>query len=270
MGLLIRDAVAADYATFARLFPELETGDPIPDEARFTSELMATTIIAEEGGAALGVLVYVVLTGVAHVRIIVVDPSARRRGIGRALMREAAERFRAAKCAAWCLNTFPHNAKAIALYESLGLRRVYISKALRLPWSIVDARRASGGSAGFRARPVEPADDERVEAATSLLPGQLADGRANGRVLRQLEDDTGAVVGAAIFDPKFPGAYPFRVVRPELAWPLLAALRPDARPEDTIVNLVIEGQPEVADELLASGATLRLETQHMRGPLAAA
>ena len=102
-----------------------------------------------------------------------------------------------------------------------------------------------------------------------LDDGQLATARAvSGRVLKMLEED-GQVVGAAIFHPDFPGAYPFRVARPELALVLLRALRPHARPEDAKLGIMTENQPDVAEALLAAGATLKLDIVHLKGPLPA-
>jgi hypothetical protein len=96
-----------------------------------------------------------------------------------------------------------------------------------------------------------------------LLRGQLAASRKmDGRVLVGLFDDE-TVLGATVFDPMFPGAYPFRVSRPDLALVLLDALRPYARKADTVVNIVVEGQPDVADALVAAGATVRLDCVHM-------
>jgi GNAT superfamily N-acetyltransferase len=265
MSVTIRPARADDYSTFSRLFPELEVPDPVPERGRFETEMMPTSLIAEDGMAGLGIVYYQVLQGVGFVRMIMVDPAARRRGVGRALMIAARDIFTRASCAEWRLNTFPHNTRAIPLYESLGLRRVHLNRVVRVAWSLLDHATAAPGVC---ARPIEPSDDARVEAATNLLPGQLPDARAKqGRVLVLLEDDAKTVLGGAIFDPSFPGAYPFRVTRPELATTLLLALRPHALAEQTFVGVVCENQPEVADALLALGGTLTLETQHMRGPL---
>jgi hypothetical protein len=48
---------------------------------------------------------------------------------------------------------------------------------------------------------------------------------------------------------------------------LLLALRPHALAQHPTVNVVCENQPDVADALIAHGARLHMETQHMRGPL---
>ena len=82
-----------------------------------------------------------------------------------------------------------------------------------------------------------------------------------------MDEGDGRIVGATIFDPSFPGAYPFRAARPELALVLLRAIRPSARPGDAFVRVVCEGQADVANALLAAGATQKMDSLHMRGAL---
>jgi hypothetical protein len=52
--LVTRPATARDYVTFTHLFPELEVEDPLPGPEVFEGRMMATTIIAEADGAAVG------------------------------------------------------------------------------------------------------------------------------------------------------------------------------------------------------------------------
>jgi hypothetical protein len=159
----------------------------------------------------------------------------------------------------------PDNVGAIALYTRMGLARAFESRALRVPWSIV-ASRETLQDARILARAITPEDDARVEPPMRLLAGQLAASRRlEGRVLLGLFDDE-EVLGATVFDPSFPGAYPFRVARPDLAVVLLDALRPYARATDALINVVIEGQPDVADALVAAGATVKMEAVHMSSP----
>lgn len=260
--MLVRPARQADYALFARLFRELHVPDEIPTEARFAREMMPTTRVAERGGAPVGVAYHEILRGVGFLRVLVTDPDARRSGVGRALMADLRDRFRAAGLREWCLNVLPDNAAAIALYESFGLRERHRSRAVTFPWAALGGRTPPED-----ARPIRPEDDAAVESELGILPGLLGQWRAKeGRVLLMIERPDGTAA-AAVFDPAFPGAYPFRARTGEDALALLAALRPHARPKDPALAIASEHQTWIADALLAAGATLRMETMHMRGPL---
>lgn len=263
MTIRIRDAQSSDHAEYLRLFPELGVDDPLPDRAKFDREIRPTTFVAERDGRVVGLLFYVVLGDVGYVKNIISDPAARRQGIGRALMKEAMDRFRAAGAKTCVLNVFPDNEAAVRLYESFGLSRVHISHALKLRWELVPR----GAATDLRSRKIEPGDDARVEPAMKLMSGQLAEARKNGRTLVLLERDDGTLEGATVFDPNFPGAYPFRMARPNHALVLVDALRPFAKPEHDMLNVVVEGDQPLADALLAAGATLRLLSMHMRGPI---
>jgi GNAT superfamily N-acetyltransferase len=265
MTIRIRDAAAADHAEYCRLFPELRIDDPLPDQAKFDAEIRPTSFVAELEHRVVGFLYYVVLADIGYVKVIISDPAMRRRGIGRAMMQEAIDRFRAAGAKTCVLNVFPHNEAAIALYESFGLERDRVNQVLVVKWDLVASRPAE--AAGIRARAITPEDDARVEPAMKLMKGQLADTRKRDRVMMMLEHDDGAVEGAALFDPSFPGAYPFRMAKPEHAFVLLHALRPHALPQHAIVHVVVEGDRPLADMFLAAGATLKMETLHMRGPI---
>ncbi len=279
-----RPACAADHAAFVRLFPELGVDDPILELGRFAEELVPTTLVMEVGTGPeprhiVGYAFFQIVKEVAHVRHLVTAPEARRSGIGRALMEAVASRARGAGCTTWCLNVKPDNTAALRLYGALGLKAAHRAHAMKIAWAIVDG--AQLVVEGVLARPIEPRDDARVETATDLLAGQLAAARAlGGRVLVALhEDQHGAgeraaepgssIVGAAVFDPRFPGANPFRVARPELALVLLRALRSYADASHDAVRLVVEGRTDVAEALIAAGATRLLDILHMKGPLPA-
>lgn len=263
--MLVRAARPDDYRMFARLHPELRTPDAVPDEAWFRREMLATMLVAERDGSSEGVGIgyYQVLKGIGFLRMLITDPAVRRAGVGRALMDAVRARFTQSGCTEMCLNVLPTNAAAIALYESYGLRRAYGSKVLGFPWGLLDRAPAGRGEV----HPIEPADDPRVERDTGMLPGLLADVRRKGGRLFGKIEETGSIVAAAIFDPNFPGAYPFRAWTLDHAVALLRAFRPHARPGDAALGLVLEDLPDVADALLALGATLRLETMHMRGKI---
>ena len=250
---MIREANEADHATYARLFRELGTDDAIWDEARFAREMMPTTVVADD----LGYAFFVVIGDSAHVSHIAVAPEARRRGVATALMNAVAERAREVGCKTWRLNVKIGNAPAIALYESLGLARAFESCALKIEWRLVP----QGPNEGRR---VEPGDDERVEWALGMLPGQLAQARAARRIPIVVERD--GKIAAATFDPTFPGASVFRAP-PELAVPLLRAMRAHALPEHDFAGVKIEDQPETLRVLVDLGAHVRFRMFHMAGAL---
>jgi GNAT superfamily N-acetyltransferase len=268
----IRPARATDHGAYARLFLELATGDAVLEEGRFVAELVPTTLIAEdESGSAAGYAYFQVMKDLTYVRHVVTAPESRRCGVGRALMEAIAERARGERCTTWCLNVKLGNMAAIALYERMGMTPEYQAHALRITWSDVESRTVRSDMRSAT-RLIGPEDDAGVETAMQLLVGQLAAARATGnRVLLVLEEADEQVkrnlLGIAIFHPHFPGAYPFRVTRPELAIPLLRSIRPYARASDSFINIMVEGQPDVADALVAAGAVVRLEMVHMKGPL---
>ena len=74
-------------------------------------------------------------------------------------------------------------------------------------------------------------------------------------------------VGFVVFDPDFPGGFPFRVTRPEVAGPLWRALRRHAR--HPYSHVVVEDDPVTTERFLAAGASVRMEIDHYAGPLPA-
>lgn len=263
----IRSAGPPDHAAFVRLFPLLEVDDPVMEAPRWEAELMPGTLVAVDGdGRAVGYAYWRLLGDVAQVGHLVVAKDAQRGGVGRRLMEVMAQRAKAHGASRWCLNVKPENAPAIALYTRCGFTAAHRTKALRLAWSAVEAAQ-DPRERRFDVDRVMPQDDDAIERGLGFVPGVFADARKKvGRVLVRLAQHD-IDVGAAVFDPAFPGAHPFRVVRPEVALPLLAALRRHARPEHAHVNVVIEGQPDVADLLLERGAQLRHDIVHMTAPL---
>lgn len=259
----VRKAHAGDYAAFARLFPELGIDDPIPDAGVFEREMMATTLMAELDGHVVGLASYQVLSGTGHLRIIITAKDVRRKGVGRMLMRAVQQGLCEVGCGAWMLNVLPTNAPAIALYERMGLERVLEAKALRIPWSAVETMPVVSAVL----RPIAPDDDARIEAELEIPSGLLALRRSQPwRILRMI-DEGDRPVAACAFDPAFPGAHPFRAVRVDLAIALLRALSPHARPADTFLNVAIEGQEDLAQALVAHGASVRFAMLQMRGAI---
>ncbi|MCK6548986.1 GNAT family N-acetyltransferase [Myxococcota bacterium] len=263
----IRAARADDHAAFARLFPELAVDDPTPDAQRFEREILRGCLVGEVDGRVAAYVWYQLLEGSCYVRHLVVGPEARRTGLGRALMERVRALALAAGATRWMLNVKPDNVPAIRLYEACGMRFEFGSKALRIRWADVDALVRSHGTT-CTARLVEPSEDARVEAASGLIAGQLRDARTTGDRVLVVAERGAEIAGAAIFNPSFPGAYPFRAPSLDAAIAMLVALRPHKRAEDDVINLVLEDQAATADALITAGATVRLDILHYSGPLA--
>jgi ribosomal protein S18 acetylase RimI-like enzyme len=262
---MIRPARADDYASVAALFPELRVNDPVPERGRWVADLMRDTLVYERAGAVIGYVSFYQLSAIGHVFNLVVAPGVRRGGVGSELMGAAADRLRGAGVEEWHLNVKVDNQPAIRLYERFGMTVEHRSTAVAIAWA--DADRIPG-DASLAALPIDPAEDDDIERALDLAAGRIAMQRSRARrVLVQLRDAECAPVGFAAFDPRFPGAYPFRVTRPAYAGTLLAALRPHARPGDLAVQLVVENDAALARELVVAGATVKLEMLHYSGRL---
>jgi ribosomal protein S18 acetylase RimI-like enzyme len=260
---IIRRASPDDYPAFVRLFPELLVDDPVPSLDTWTSVLAPSTLIAARDGEVLGYCFFQEYTETGYVRNVVVAPIARRGGVGRALMHATAEHLRSRGKGSWRLNVKPSNQAARALYEQMGMRAKYAAKALRLPWAA--AKALPEGSAVVRE--LTPDRDAALESLFDLPRGQLAAARAVQRLLFEaISSDGRASVGLAVFDPKFPGAFPFRVTEVGAVTSLLTAMRRHV-PMDEYVNLAAEDDERLADLLASVGASLRDEILHMEGAL---
>lgn len=263
----IRSATPADHATYAKLCLELGVDDPIYPLDRFIAEMMPTTLIAERDGQARGYAFFSPLNELVHLSHIVTAPDARREGVGRALMAEVVRRARDAGCTQMTLNVRPDNLPAIRLYESFGLTRSHTNHGLRMEWAIVDRQLESAAPLAAHAHEIAPEEDAVLEAECGVQRGNLAGKRARaGCVLRAITTEPGRTA-LGVFDVGFPGIRPFRAPDLAHALSLLRALRPFAQPEHAFVVVMVEDQPDLAEALLRAGATLRLETTFMRGPI---
>jgi GNAT superfamily N-acetyltransferase len=198
-----------------------------------------------------------------YVRNIVVAPAERGRGVGRGLMRFIARRLRDSGKTYWRLNVKPDNHAALALYDHMGLRFHYRATALRLPWAVLGSLPASAA----RGRPLASARDGTLEERFDLPRGQLRHARGLGRLV--LEAVLGAEetpVGLAVFDPNFPGAFPFRVVDTAVVGALLGTIRAHV-PSHEFLYLMAEGDPRLTAMLTGVGATVRDEILHLKGSI---
>jgi GNAT superfamily N-acetyltransferase len=258
---MIRPARDDDYAAFASLFPELQIDDPIPSRERWCDDLRRETLVADVGGNIHGYISFYKLAAAGYVRNLVVAPAARGTGVGGELMRTAAAQLKHAGVPEWHLNVKVDNAPAIRLYEKLGMAVEHRTTVLGLDWSALDRLPHDDATV----LPVDPAEDDDIERALHLIGGRLAMTRRRAsRRLIQLRDSSCAPVGIAVFDPEL-GASPFRVARPGLAAPLLAACRPYAT--KPTLQVVIEDDAALADLLVAAGATVKLRLLHYLGVL---
>jgi hypothetical protein len=67
--------------------------------------------------------------------------------------------------------------------------------------------------------------------------------------------ESGAPIAFAAFDPAFPGVYPVRVARADLARALFDELRPHSREDRVLV--AVEGNRALFEALASVGAELR-------------
>jgi len=265
-SVVVRRALPEDYAAFTRLFPELLVDDPVPSAEVWGSVLAPTTVVAVGGREVLGYCYFQAYAEVGYVRNLVVAPGARRSGVGQALLRATGEHLRAIGKTSWRLNVMPDNHAALALYTSVGMRTKYASKSFKLPWQALGA--LPNGNATPRA--LSPDRDAALEARFDVPRGQLATARTLGRILLEAVSHAEHVepepVGLAVFDPKFPGAFPFRVANLEAVRALLTAMRQHV-PNDEHVSLVVESDPPLARLLKEVGASVRHEILHLEGSL---
>jgi len=262
-----RPAVPTDYDAFVPLFRTLGTPDPVPPAARWETEMMPWTLVFS-GGADTAVVAYTFLQPMAatgYVRQVAIAPSHRGKGFGRGIMSAAAGWLRARGCSSWCLNVRPDNLPAVRLYTRCGLSVRYHSHALRMTWdAVATLPREAVGPVG---RIVNPADDPAVERAFGLPAGQVATLRVRaGRIPLGLWEAE-QCVGYASFDAGFPGAFPFRVARVELARWLLDTMREHASPGYDYVKVVVEDHDALASVLSTHGATAEMALVHMDGPI---
>jgi GNAT superfamily N-acetyltransferase len=260
MSFFARPAVSDDHAAFARLFPELGVSDPLPTPEQFAARMVPHTVMLTEGserGDPVGYGFWLLYGRTAHVVQIVVDPRVRGRGAGRALMEEVRRRVRAAGGRRWYLNVKQDNVAAMRLYEGCGLAIEQEGWAVKTRWTELATLTgprdvatpftpSKADDAALAALGVDEARVELLRARPGVVLLALAEG---GRLA-----DGGRVVAFAAFDPAFPGVYPVRVARVELAAALFDGLRAHARVDE--LNVFVEGDRGLYETLRGAGARL--------------
>lgn len=249
---------AADYDDFVRLHAELEVEDPVPDRAAWVKELAPHALFLSRRGRNLAYAIAQSWGQEAHLSQVAVDPAARRRGVGRALLLALAGRLAEQGCERIRLNVKVGNDPAIRLYACLGLEVHHRSAVLRLPWSTTERL----PRAGFEVGAPDPAQDVELERRFDLIAGQIARWREQGDRLFLV----GAGEGLARYVAGL-GSMPFRPAGLRMARALLEAMRPWAPPASTHLQVVVEGDDDLASGLRDAGGTLLFQVLHMRGPL---
>lgn len=264
MRVTARPAEPSDHPFYARLVPLLASGDdPLAFEP-WNKSVRLESFIYERGGEPVAYGWAQPLSPIAYVKNVMVSAPVQGQGVGRQVMDHLAQVLRAKGATEWVLNVKPDNEPAVKLYRSVGMGVEYASTALRLQWSCLDRL----PKAEAKATEFSPADDQAVERTFGLTPGTLGAARADGRyMVLRLEGEGGAVLGVARFDPSFPGAFPFRVRRPELARALLEGMKAHAKPELPYTGVVVEDDAPLTTLLRSAGAETRLEMLHLRGKL---
>lgn len=267
MDVVLRAARPDDYGAFARWFPLLETGDPVPSRERWSSNLAMCSSLALVDGKPAGYCFSQSFTHDGYVRHLVVDPAFRGCGIGRRLMLREAEAMRARGCTRWRLNVVPDNTPAAELYRSLGMRHSHDAVSLRFDWDFVE--RLAHTDARYSLVPLNPERTSAVEACFDLYEGQLDALNARMevvvRVLVDAHDPTRRDLGVIAFDTSFPGCFPFRAQSIEGACAMLRGVRSMATQHK--IGVVVEDHPELDAYFVGAGARVAFRFTHMIGPI---
>ncbi len=261
--LTLRSATASDLDFYKRAFVDLAVDDPMPSEEKWARELEPHTLIAELEGKPIAYVFSQAFGNVGYLKQIVTVPEARRRGVGRYLMVATAEKFRALGCSEWVLNVKADNIAAKALYSQMGMTMSYPSCVMQLEWQTA----LKFPTSELIVIEPQPSDDHAIEQSFKLIDGLIHERRLLGRVLRTVVDQD-EPVGLAVFDPTFPGSFPFRAKTIAIAGSLLRSLYEMRRPEHALINLVVERDTALVDSLIAHGARERIRLENWRGSLA--
>ncbi|QSQ10894.1 GNAT family N-acetyltransferase [Myxococcus landrumensis] len=260
-----------EYETFARLFTELGLEEPPPPESMWVEDMASRTFFAEgPDGAVGGYSTTDVLGAWGYVGQLVVAPFARRQGLGRWLMRHAAQRFHSQGCQFWALNVKRDNVAALGLYTSLGLRRE--RSAINLKVTRAHLEQLPPVPTGLVVVPIEPSHCEPLTEAWRMLPGKLARfGTQTGHRLLRLAHEGGGEstsplglmdfrAGSRLLFPFFAESLGHARALMEAAFSLMGESRP-------FLNVVMTDDEPLEQRLRELGAEVSLETYELRGAL---
>jgi ribosomal protein S18 acetylase RimI-like enzyme len=223
----VRPATPADEATLRALWEEFER--EVPEPPGFVPETWEEewadtrrqidgggVFLAEDDGTALGVAkVDPPKSGATHVHVVHVRPGARRRGVGKALLRACVAHARASGAKTVSLHVLTTNEPALAIWHRLGFTDV--STFMAAPVDALDERLAEHSPGERRATTHVQTDDEvSVQRAIDHFlprlaevdvrngeswiriadPALDADRDAHGRFAHELSDRLGTVTVA--------------------------------------------------------------------------
>lgn len=268
LHVAFRAAEARDYAAFVQLWPEFGADDPVPLPEQFAVHIAPGTIIAEEKNAKalLGYVSTTVWGALLKIDYLVVAPAARGKSVSVALVEQALWRaHRAGSVSDVQLTVMPDNARAIYLYEKLGLERDYPVLMMRADARVIARLPRSPALTVAHGTAVDAA---RVDASLALPEGTVAAGLAYGFSVVSLARPEG-IVGTAVFDPLYDRLSHFAVSTPSVIRTLLEAVMAERREvgAEGPLDFMVEGFAEVQEALLAAGATVTLRLVAMTGRL---
>lgn len=138
-GAVVRPYASDDQAAVIALWQACELTRPQNDPAKdITRKLRVNPewfLVAEADGSVIGAVMAGYEGHRGWINYLAVNPSYRRRGLGRTLMLEAERRLKAAGCPKINLQVRPENRGAVAFYERLGFAvEGAISLGKRLEW----------------------------------------------------------------------------------------------------------------------------------------
>ena len=262
----IRAATPDDYDAYVALFNELGIPDPVPTRERFIAAQVPVMRVATDDAAVIGYVTWRQYGTLVHVVQLAVDRARRGRRIGEQLLEYVRGEARAAGCDRWYLNVKRDNPPAHRLYARVGLRQELEAHVMKLAWANVPSAATPGDLA-------DPSEDAAIAARFGLPVERLSTFRARGNYLSVVVRDREPfgrgrdILGFAAYDPTFPGAAVFCATRPDLAGALLDAMRAWADPRFDFVRVTVEGNPPLAEAVLAMGAELVFEILRLSSPL---